>query len=317
MQDKLFKDSKKETTDVQLNSTQKEYFIKRRKSSDLTSVSLCPTDDISITSENFFIQNESKQSSYINDSNEIMEKPDENVLGYFYGIEKYFRMMSPEKFHEYKKTRNYLPKRGTPKKEEPKKEIIEEPINIEINEQENAKSNIYPQVPVFCFPVYGNVFYYNYMYNNFFFNNINATQVKHYNISKKESIEEVKDIDTTSKPEEEEKRIEIKKDDDIEIINKKKYSNKNESDYFGKNKKHQYYNKNQYYKYEDNTYNYKDKHYYNKNIYGNENTYRRNPNTNKYSNNYNEDYKKYNGYNGRRWNKYYYENNFQRKKYYN
>ena len=75
MQDKLFKDSKKYSTDhMSPNYTQKEYFIKRRKSSDLTSESICPTDDMSITSENFFIPTEKKQSSYINYSNENINK---------------------------------------------------------------------------------------------------------------------------------------------------------------------------------------------------------------------------------------------------
>ena len=128
MQDKLFKDSKKYSTDhMSPNYTQKEYFIKRRKSSDLTSESICPTDDMSITSENFFIPTEKKQSSYINYSNETEEEDEENELDYFYGVKKYFRKTSPEKFYEYKRTRNYISKKSLIKKEEPKAEKVQSP----------------------------------------------------------------------------------------------------------------------------------------------------------------------------------------------
>ena len=316
MQDKLFKDSKNEPIESMNPSIQKEYFIKQRKSSDLTSVSFCPSDDISITSESFFIPNEPKQSSYINISNKLdEEETKENVWEYFQGIERYFRMKSPEKFEQYKLTSNYLPKRRINTIQKPKHEIIENPRNFQndMNMEENQQRNIYPQTPVFCFPVYPNLCYY--MYNNFFFNNINAIQMKHYNINEKVIKEEIKDIEDTDniiKPEED-KEEKNKIDDDIEIITTTRYNYKNENDYYMKKKKYQKYYKNKYHKHEENIYNCKVNHYYNKSNLENENIYKRNKT--RYWNNYNEDYK-YNG-NDRRRNKNYYENNFQRKKYYN
>ena len=316
MQAKLFKDSKNEPKESMNPSSQKEYFIKQRKSSDLTSVSFCPTDDISITSESFFIPNEPKQSSYINDSNEIEEEETkENVWGYFQGIERYFRMKSPEKFEEYKFTSNYLPKRRMDIIPKPRREIIESPGNCQnaINMEENIQRNIYPQMPMVYYPVYQNLCFY--MYNNFFFNNNNAIQMKHYNINEKVIKEEKKDtkvLDNTIK--QEENKEEEKKNDDIEIIKTKKYNYNHENDYYMKKKKYQNYNKIKYHKYEETTYNYKDNHYYNnKSNFEKENIYKRNQI--RYWNNYNEDYK-YKG-NVRRRNKNYYENNLQRKKYYN
>ena len=319
MQDKLFKVIKSDNKENISNSTQKEYFIKRRKSSDLTSVSFCPTDDMSITSENFFVPNEKKLSSYINNSNEIEVKTEENELDFFYGVEKYYRMISPEKFYEYKRTRNYLPKRNIKEKEEPKYENINIPSpeqNIYNNIEENDTLNKSPQINnnMFFFPMYGNICFY--MYNNFLFNYINSLQKNKDDTIKEESkisnnINKNKN-DTNIKEESKEEEI-PKKNDDIEVIVTKKYDIKK--------RKYQNYNKNTYHKYsKEDKYGYKENHYNNKNYFGNENTLRRKPYKN--WNNYIEDfkegnqYKKFNDNNDRRRNKNYYENNFQRKKYY-
>ena len=242
MQDKLFKDSKKYSTDhMSPIYTQKEYFIKRRKSSDLTSESICPTDDMSITSENFFIPTEKKQSSYINYSNETEEEDEENELDYFYGVKKYFRKTSPEKFYEYKRTRNYTSKKSLIKKEEPKAEKVQSPDRQKevVIPQSNMTYNYPPQFTnnMICFPVFGNMFY---MYNNFFFN-INSLQKEESKVIEEE-IKKDSTPDTATKEEEKENK-EVKEDDDIEAFKGKKYYGKGNK-CFAQRKKYQYYNKN-------------------------------------------------------------------------
>lgn len=324
MQDKLFKDSKKYSTDhMSPNYTQKEYFIKRRKSSDLTSESICPTDDMSITSENFFIPTEKKQSSYINYSNETEEEDEENELDYFYGVKKYFRKTSPEKFYEYKRTRNYISKKSLIKKEEPKAEKVQSPDRQKevFIPQSNMTYNYPPQFTnnMICFPVFGNMFY---MYNNFFFN-INSLQKEESKVIEEE-IKKDSTPDTAPKEEEKENK-EVKEDDDIEAFKGKKYYGKGNK-CFAQRKKYQYYNKNKYHKYskegikeQNYTYNLDETYHYNKSSFENEN-WRKNQSRywNKFSEDFNEGtyYKKYDGNYDRRWNKKYYENNFQRKKYY-
>ena len=324
MQDKLFKDSKKYSTDhMSPNYTQKEYFIKRRKSSDLTSESICPTDDMSITSENFFIPTEKKQSSYINYSNETEEEDEENELDYFYGVKKYFRKTSPEKFYEYKRTRNYISKKSLIKKEEPKAEKVQSPDRQKevFIPQSNMTYNYPPQFTnnMICFPVFGNMFY---MYNNFFFN-INSLQKEESKVIEEE-IKKDSTPDTAPKEEEKENK-EVKEDDDIEAFKGKKYYGKGNK-CFAQRKKYQYYNKNKSHKYskegtkeQNYTYNLDETYHYNKSSFENEN-WRKNQSRywNKFSEDFNEGtyYKKYDGNYDRRWNKKYYENNFQRKKYY-
>lgn len=324
MQDKLFKDSKKYSTDhMSPNYTQKEYFIKRRKSSDLTSESICPTDDMSITSENFFIPTEKKQSSYINYSNETEEEDEENELDYFYGVKKYFRKTSPEKFYEYKRTRNYISKKSLIKKEEPKAEKVQSPDRQKevFIPQSNMTYNYPPQFTnnMICFPVFGNMFY---MYNNFFFN-INSLQKEESKVIEEE-IKKDSTPDTAPKEEEKENK-KVKEDDDIEAFKGKKYYGKGNK-CFAQRKKYQHYNKNKYHKYskegikeQNYTYNLDETYHYNKSSFENEN-WRKNQSRywNKFSEDFNEGtyYKKYDGNYDRRWNKKYYENNFQRKKYY-
>ena len=324
MQDKLFKDSKKYSTDhMSPNYTQKEYFIKRRKSSDLTSESICPTDDMSITSENFFIPTEKKQSSYINYSNETEEEDEENELDYFYGVKKYFRKTSPEKFYEYKRTRNYISKKSLIKKEEPKAEKVQSPDRQKEDfiPQSNMTYNYPPQFTnnMICFPVFGNMFY---MYNNFFFN-INSLQKEESKVIEEE-IKKDSTPDTAPKEEEKENK-KVRKDDDIEAFKGKKYYGKGNK-CFAQRKKYQHYNKNKYHKYskegtkeQNYTYNLDETYHYNKSSFENEN-WRKNQSRywNKFSEDFNEGtyYKKYDGNYDRRWNKKYYENNFQRKKYY-
>ena len=83
--------------------------IGRKKSSDSTSISISQIENLSQTSET------SHNNSYTINSNLVFSKDfnskeDEENSYYFFGIEKYFFNLMPEKFSEYKKSKNYLPK---------------------------------------------------------------------------------------------------------------------------------------------------------------------------------------------------------------
>ena len=129
----------------------------RKKSSDSTTISLSQEDILSQTSE----CNINPQPVYLNqtDANNYLDHEDKN---YFYGIEYYFLRIMPEKFSEYKKTKNYLPKNNIKTKDEPLYEIENENIkdnNITI--KDNITNNFY-------YPMNGNFFYY--AYKTFYFN---------------------------------------------------------------------------------------------------------------------------------------------------
>ena len=83
----------------------------RIKSSDSTSISLSQTENLSQSSEpSPVIPNINNfQKIY---SNENIQKDlfQEEEMNFFYGVENYFLKLMPEKFSEYKKTKNYLPK---------------------------------------------------------------------------------------------------------------------------------------------------------------------------------------------------------------
>ena len=88
---------------------QKDILINTTHSSDLTSVSLSQAENFSQTSDNMLIVGDIRLNNI--SENQTEEKNNGQDLEYFSGIEYYFRKISPEKFIEYKNSRNYLPKK--------------------------------------------------------------------------------------------------------------------------------------------------------------------------------------------------------------
>ena len=155
---------------------EKPIYTRSRHSSDLTSFSYTLSETLSQTSENVFIPCELKTSQNFNKSNQK-----ESMNDYFSGIENYYRKTEPNKFYEYKYTKNYLPKVKKEKNEftqyeKPKKENNNiNSINIPFQNISNNKydNNMNDGLFQFAQNYYQNLFNGNIIYNifnNFYLN---------------------------------------------------------------------------------------------------------------------------------------------------
>lgn len=135
------KDNKKITSIIQCFSLNEE--IDRKRSSDSTLISLSQNENVSQTSESsllFPLTNDVKMiQNGINSKDSILEEE----INYYSGVEKYYYKTMREKFFEYKKTKNYLLKKGIKEQEKQSKKKKEEEniINKEGNINENNKFN--------------------------------------------------------------------------------------------------------------------------------------------------------------------------------
>lgn len=299
---------------------QKENLINSIQSSEMTSMSLSQAENLSQTSDNIYIPNESKQNNL---SPEI--KIEEKNVDYFFGYENYFRELFPEKFDEYKTSRNYLPKKQRdPNKNQNYENSFSNSINInetqnEFNNQEENKIDINNNFQFgnnfYYYPMNGNFFYY--LYNNFYINYSNAqSSIPPEEIEKNSpklddnAIIKEEEIKKLNKNETEQK-IDIKHENKNE---KKDEEGKYENIYIikRKNVRNNYNNniKKKYIKQEkperpNEKRNNKDYNFYNIN---NKNNYY-------YKNNNNDNYAKFNGNYDKRKRRFNYENNFYKKKY--
>ena len=148
---------------------QKEFLINHIQSCDVTSISLSQTENTSQTSENIF-----------SNQNGISENPketkfNENEFNYYFGVENYFRKIYPEKFDEYKSSRNFLPKnRKDININKFQNNLSQTPI--EENQMNNNNINNFQYGNnLYYYPINGingNIIYC--IYNNFYFNFLNA-----------------------------------------------------------------------------------------------------------------------------------------------
>lgn len=289
------------------------------QSSDLTSLSISQTENLSQTSDNLYIPNDTKQN--IVSGNKTEGKNEEKEMEYFFGYENYFRRIYPEKFEEYKTSRNYLPKKI---KYIDKNVSIENNIGITINnetqnefnnnQEENKivfNSNNFQFVNnLYYYPMNGNIMYY--LYNNFYINYSNIHPPSSSDVED-ETLE--KDVHTTKKEEE----IQNKIQDETKLKTEEKTRNENNTDKEGeyeniyiikrKNVRNNYINNKKKYNKQERQERPKEKKY--KNDY---NHYNYNNKNNYYYDN-NDSYTKFNGNFDKRKKKYKYENNFYNKKY--
>lgn len=212
-------------------------YSKSRHSSDLISNSYTPTEALSHTSE--LIPNEPKPNKIINVLNE-------NTYNYLNGIENYFKRTEPQKFIEYKYSKNFLKKGGD--------EIIDyhvyetsdinipsqnQIINNEINMNDyyaEAINNYYNNF------FNGNIIYY--IYNNYYVNypySKPATEIAVNNkITEKTENKIIEKKEKSKRSDDKEKKEEKeipKKNDNIEIIkgkNEDKKEEKNERTHYNK-----------------------------------------------------------------------------------
>ena len=144
---------------------QKEFLINNIQSNDVNSISLSQTENTSQTSENIF-----------SNTNIISESPkeskfNENELNYYFGIENYFRKIYPEKFDEYKSSRNFLPKKSKDININKFQNNLSQ-SNLEENKTNNNNTNNFQNGNnLYYYPVNGNIIYY--IYNNYYFNFLN------------------------------------------------------------------------------------------------------------------------------------------------
>jgi hypothetical protein len=189
----------------------------------MTSLSLSQTENLSQTSDNLYIPNDTKQNSV--SGNKTEGKNEEKIIDYFFCYENYFRIIFPEKFNEYKTSRNYLPKKF---KDIDKNVSNENNNNININNvTQNEYNNNQEENKVinsnnfqfgnnyYYYPMNGNIMYY--LYNNFYINFANI-----HPPSQDETTDEKieKEVHTVKKEEEIHKKIqdetEPKKDEKTE-----------------------------------------------------------------------------------------------------
>ena len=134
--------------------------IDRKISSDSTSISNSLMENLSQTSESSCIY--SSNNNLNNNSQKEFQKKEEESYNYFFGIEKYFFKIMPEKFNDYKKSKNFLPKslnkQKEEKKDDEKKENEDKDNNCKI-ENHNMNKNLSNIQNNIYYPTYGNLFY--------------------------------------------------------------------------------------------------------------------------------------------------------------
>ena len=284
-----------EVGNLEINSD----LIDRKISSDSTSISNSQIENLSQTSESSNIYS-SCNNLNINKQKEI--EKEEEKYNYFFGIENYFLKIMPEKFNEYKKSKNFVPKVILKEKEDKKDEIIVLNKNNKINDnkfKENINKNLCSISNKICCPTLGNIFYllYNpFIYNSHFQKNSNKELKKVDNKNKSLGANPIKYETKIEKNEDRDIFYENNSNDEqnIYILEKQKsYNNRTNQKYIDKKQRNNYkdninnyfccYRKNCNFKYK----NYNSKHCIN-NIYYQikENNYEKNKNY------YN--YKKYN-----------------------
>ena len=194
--------------------------IDRKRSTDSTSFSI---SQIEILSQN-------SESSYSNNIKENIHDIKDEKINYFSGIDNYFYKIMPDKFIDYKKTKNYLIKKekdkeGINNNSEKSKEIIDTNNGAKRND-----NKLYP-------PVYGNMAYYS--YNSFCYNYPFINIIRNANECKREKEEE--------EDEKDEEIYIIERIPNRNEINRNYYKEKREKinlyKYINKKKNNYYYNK--------------------------------------------------------------------------
>ena len=148
-------------------------YFDRTRSSDSTSISISQTENLSQTSESSLTNQNTNNSKIIKNENIKKDFVQEEQIDYYYGIENYFYKIMPQKFCEYKKSKNYLPKRNLKELEKQKEGKVEVEVKHIKAQENNIINNNIPNN--LFYPIYGNaLLYYNILYFNYpYFNQQN------------------------------------------------------------------------------------------------------------------------------------------------
>ena len=208
-------------------------FDDRKNSSDSTS----QTENISDSSLSLYTNNMQNFTQKDINKNENKRK-----IKYFDGFEKYFYKLMPEKFNDYKKSKNFISKNIPTEERENNVEIINDKIkegdNVNNNKFNTTKIGINNEYKYVYYPIYGSIFYpsYNTFYYNYSF--INLPTQDFNNVDEEDKIEENEINQKVSNDIEDKKEEE---ETDIYIIAKKE--KKIKKYYKDKNPKINYNNK--------------------------------------------------------------------------
>jgi len=169
-------------------------------------------------------------------------------ISFYFGYEEYYRQLMPEKFNEYKKSKNYLSKNSC----------------LKINEQNNYLNYANEYINYFHYSDY--IHFNNYIYENGF-----PFYICNSNYNKEEEIKESKEIKEVKEIKEKENEDNIKQNQ--QRNDRKEEKDKNNDNYYKHkelSRKNNYINrKNQYQKYNSNKghkfkYYKREKHYINR-----------------------------------------------------
>jgi len=242
----------------------------RKISNDSMSNCGSQNDTLSQTSESsLFLSVANPNKSQINSTSEGVQnekKVETNKkISFFYGIEEYYRKLMPEKFTEYKKTKNFLSKSSCIKKADLESNIEKnEKVNVNSKKEENKQNqntNMLQYQNCFYLSCYGIFYPVNPAnFNSFYFNNFSNIFTKNYikNDKKKENYitneknEEKEDKEQFESKQEQEKETIINEEEICEneenkendfLINRSKYKNKRYlyQKYYYKNPKYNYF----------------------------------------------------------------------------
>ena len=274
----------------------------RKASNDTLSINGSQAETLSQTSESsFFLSFTNSNKSQLNCSKENIQV--ENKLNvdvpYYFGLEEYYQKIMPEKFIEYKKTKNYLPKFSNTIKNEESFTTLEQNKSREMNQN----SIQFQYRNYFPFPYYGIFYQVNpLMFNHFSKTFINNQYNKNKNKNKNKKI--IKNNSDDDKPIKEDK-IEVKQENKKEDKKDNKNEDGNEQIEKKVQKQQKHYSKNiNKIQHTSNKNNYKrntDKEYNNQ----------RNSNYNNYNGQYKKNYKKNYNYKYNHYNYYDYNDNYQ------
>lgn len=282
-------DSESQETSQIMDQINPSFITERKKSND--SISICGSLAETTLSQNsessIFLSFTNQNKSQINSTNENIEIEADKDIPFYYGYEKYYRRLMPEKFDEYKNSKNFLPKNSFTNNDESKCNINDN-IAMNKNYEINQNQNKFQNNNCFYFPYYG-------VYcpiNSFYFNHFSKVIINNYN-NKKKDIKNKKKNDKVNKIYKKDKKDseEIKKEEIKEVQIDEKVKNKIEPK---KEQNEQELNKNEEQKETINTNTNKNKH---SNHTNQKNNHKRNMNHE--NNNKN---KNYNNYNKQRYN---------------
>jgi len=169
-------------------------------------------------------------------------------ISFYFGYEEYYRQLMPEKFNEYKKSKNYLSKNSC----------------LKINEQNNYLNYANEYINYFHYSDY--IHFNNYIYENGFpFYICNSNYIKEEEIKESKEIKEVKEIkekeneDNIKQNQQRNDRKEEKDKNNDNYYKHKELSRKN--NYINRKNQYQKYNSNKGHKFK---YYKREKHYINR-----------------------------------------------------